>query len=89
MDAGRPRALLDALKDTLEAGLPLDRALPAFTRNPAAHWGLAGKGRLDAGADADLVMLDDDGEAAHVMARGRWHVRDGKVIVKAPLEHGA
>ena len=88
MDAAQPQALLSALKESLEAGLPLDRALPAFTLNPAAHWGLAGKGRLDAGADADLVVLDDDGGAAHVMARGRWHVRDGKAIVKGPLESG-
>ena len=88
MDAAQPQALLSALKESLEAGLPLDRALPAFTLNPAAHWGLAGKGRLDAGADADLVVLDDDGGPAHVMARGRWHVRDGKAIVKGPLESG-
>jgi beta-aspartyl-dipeptidase (metallo-type) len=88
MDAARPRALLDALRETLEAGLPLDRALPAFTLNPATHWGLAGKGRLETGADADLVVLDHDGAAAHVMARGRWHVRDGKAIVKSPLENG-
>jgi beta-aspartyl-dipeptidase (metallo-type) len=88
MDAGRPQALLNALKESLEAGLPLDRALPAFTLNPAAHWGLTGKGRLDGGADADLVVLDDDGGAAHVIARGRWHVRDGEAIVKGPLENG-
>ena len=88
MDAGRPRALLDALRAALDAGLPLERALPAFTLNPAAHWGLIGKGRLDAGADADLVVLAEDGSAAHVMARGRWHVRDGKAIVKGPLEDG-
>jgi beta-aspartyl-dipeptidase (metallo-type) len=89
MDAGRPRALLDALRAALDGGLPLERALPAFTLNPAVHWGLTGKGRLDAGADADLVVLDDDGGAAHVMARGRWHVRDGTAIVKGPLENGA
>jgi beta-aspartyl-dipeptidase (metallo-type) len=89
MDAGRPRALLDALRAALDGGLPLERALPAFTLNPAVHWGLTRKGRLDAGADADLVVLDDDGGAAHVMARGRWHVRDGTAIVRGPLENGA
>lgn len=89
MEAGRPRALLDALKAALDAGLPLERALPAFTLNPARHWGLRQKGRLDSGADADLVVLDDDGAVVHVMARGRWHVRDSKSIVKGPLENRA
>ena len=89
MDAGRPQALLDALGAAVQGGLPLERALPAFTLNPAVHWNLGRKGRLDAGADADLVVLDENGGAACVMARGRWHVREGKAIVKGPLEHGA
>ena len=88
MDAGRPRALLDALNAAVAAGLPLEHALPAFTLNPAVHWGLPHKGRLDTGADADLVVLDEDGGVAHVMARGRWHVRGGKAVVKGPLEDG-
>lgn len=89
LEDGRPQALLDALRAAASSGLPLERALPAFTLNPAVHWRLAQKGRIDAGADADLVVLDEEGLPGAVMARGRWHVRDGKAIVKGPLERGA
>ncbi len=44
------------------------------------------KGRLAAGADADLVVLDEAGAVADVMARGRWHVREGKAVVRGTFE---
>jgi len=86
MDVGRPGALLQALQSAMASGMPLERALPAITRNPAAHWGLGRKGRLEVGSDADLIVLDADGAPSDVMARGRWHVRDGAVVVRDPLE---
>ena len=39
--------------------------------NPAARVGLAGKGRLEAGYDADVVALDDDAEVLWTMVGGR------------------
>ena len=57
--------------------------LPAFTSNPATVLGLEGKGRIAAGADADLAVLDERGRPVHVMARGVWHVRD-----RVPLRTG-
>jgi N-acetylglucosamine-6-phosphate deacetylase len=44
------------------------------------------KGRLFSGADADLVVLDDAGAVADVMARGRWHVQEGRVVVRGTFE---
>jgi beta-aspartyl-dipeptidase (metallo-type) len=44
------------------------------------------KGELVVGADADLVVLDESGRARDVMARGRWHVRDGAVAVHGTFE---
>jgi N-acetylglucosamine-6-phosphate deacetylase len=41
------------------AGVPLAAVLPLASTVPARALGLAGKGRLVAGADADLVELDD------------------------------
>ncbi len=86
MDVGRPAALLRCLGAAVAAGLPLERALPAFTSNPARHWQLARKGRVAVGTDADLLVLDSEGGADAVMARGRWHVQGGKAIVVGPLE---
>jgi beta-aspartyl-dipeptidase (metallo-type) len=86
MDVGRPGALLHALRAATMAGMPLGTALPAFTLNPAEHWGLQRKGRIEVGSDADLVVLNGDGAAAEVMAGGRWHVRGGVPTVRGPLE---
>jgi beta-aspartyl-dipeptidase (metallo-type) len=83
---GSPAALGDTLRTLLRCGQPLERVLPAFTSNPARLLRLERKGRLAAGADADLVVLDRDGAVAEVMARGRWHVRGGKAVVRGTFE---
>jgi beta-aspartyl-dipeptidase (metallo-type) len=82
MDVGRPAALADTLKELLACGQPLERVLPAFTSNPARLLRLPRKGRLAAGSDADLVVLGEDGRVRDVMARGRWHVREGHPSVR-------
>jgi dihydroorotase len=38
--------------------LGLERLADATSAAPARIWGLAGKGRLEAGADADLTLID-------------------------------
>jgi beta-aspartyl-dipeptidase (metallo-type) len=86
MDVGRPGALLETLGALLACGQPLERVLPAFTSNPARLLLLPRKGRLAAGADADLVVLDESGGAADVMARGRWHLRSGRPVVRGTFE---
>jgi beta-aspartyl-dipeptidase (metallo-type) len=86
MDVGEPAAVGATLRDLLAAGQPLERVLPAFTSNPARLLMLARKGRLAPGADADLVVLDEAGGVADVMARGRWHVREGRVVVRGTFE---
>ena len=74
------------LRELLAAGQPLERVLPAFTSNPARVLMLPRKGRLAAGADADLVVLDEAGGVADVMARGRWHVQEGQAVVRGTFE---
>ena len=86
MDVGSPSALAGTLRALLAAGRPLEQVLPAFTANPAALLRLERKGRLTAGADADLVVLDREGGVAEVMARGRWHVREGRAVVRGTFE---
>jgi beta-aspartyl-dipeptidase (metallo-type) len=80
MDVGRPETLADTLARLVERGMPLERALPFFTTRVADLLRLRTKGRIAVGADADLVVLDDDHRPRSVMARGRWMVRDGKPV---------
>lgn len=51
-------------------GLSLAEVLPALTATPAAVWGLAGKGRLVPGADADLLLLRRDDLAIEAVFAG-------------------
>ena len=86
MDVGRPASLIETLAGLVECGQPLERVLPPFTSNPARLLRLTRKGHLGVGADADLVVLDERGGAAEVMARGRWHVREGRAVVRGTFE---
>jgi N-acetylglucosamine-6-phosphate deacetylase len=69
--AGSTLTLDRALRNMVALGIPLSSALRMLTANPARQIGLgARKGVLAAGADADLVFLDDKLEVAGVMTRG-------------------
>jgi beta-aspartyl-dipeptidase (metallo-type) len=86
MDVGSPGALATALRELLNRGQALERVLPAFTSNPADLLRLPDKGRIEAGGDADLVLLNADGGVTDVMALGRWHVTDGRAVVRGAFE---
>ena len=54
------------------AGLSLAQALPMASAVPAAALGLAGrKGTLQLGADADIILLDDEAQVRLTMVAGR------------------
>ncbi len=87
-DVGGAGALAHTLQTLLCTGHPLERVLPAFTLSPARLLRLDRKGRIAPGADADLVTLTDNGAIADVMAMGRWHVREGRQLVRGTFEDG-
>lgn len=67
----------------LEEKIPLEQALPLVTRNAAEVLHLSSKGRLEAGSDADLVVLREGSlEVVHVIAKGKVLVRDGEIQVR-------
>jgi N-acetylglucosamine-6-phosphate deacetylase len=58
--AGSLLTMAGAVRTMVRAGVPLARVLPLASTVPAGLLGLPGKGRIAAGADADLVELDED-----------------------------
>jgi beta-aspartyl-dipeptidase (metallo-type) len=86
MDVGDSSELMVALRAVTASGLSLEDALPFFTSNIADGLRLTRKGRIGPGMDADLVVLDEHKNIDAVMARGRWHVRDGNQEIKGMFE---
>lgn len=86
MDIGRPRELVHTVKELLRRGHALERVLPIFTSNVARQLRLPRKGRIAAGADADVVVLEESGQVRDVIARGQLVVSGGKPVVFGPFE---
>ncbi len=86
MGIGAPESLQTTLKALLARGQPLERVLPAFTSNPAQLLRLDRKGRIAPGADADLLILNEDNDVSEVMIAGRWFVREGHAVIRGTFE---
>lgn len=71
--AGSTLTMHGAVRNMVElAGLPIERVIPMATEVPARIIGLRGrKGVIDAGYDADLVLLDKKLEIEKVVVRGK------------------
>ena len=63
--------------------LPLPELLALVTSNTADVLALKRKGRLEVGADGDLLVLEKGSfQLLHVLAHGKRMVRDGEVVVR-------
>ena len=56
------------------------------TRNVASLLRLSNKGRVEVGADADLVVLDEAHRIRDVMACGRFVVRAREPVARGTFE---
>ena len=88
MDVGRPASLASTLTELLARGHAPSVIAPIFTSNIARHLRLPRKGRVTAGADADILLLDMDGHISDVMALGRFLVRQGRFVVRGRFSGG-
>ena len=71
----------------LREGVPLEEALPFLTANPARVLRLEGrKGCIAPGADADVLLLNDDLSIDSVYARGRPMIQQKTVLAKGRFE---
>lgn len=86
MDVGRPDTVTRALQTLLNRGRSLQSVLPFFTTNVARLLRLKDKGHIAVGGSADLVVLDEQHRVSDVMARGRFVIRDGAVLVTGMFE---
>ena len=85
LEIGRVTSLFAEVRGAVRGeGVPLATALQVITSNPARILKLRGKGALEAGADADIVLLDPASlEIDGVIAKGRWLMK-----ARAPLARG-
>jgi len=66
--------------------LPLEQALRPLTQTVAEFLGLAHKGQLAAGCDADFIILNDSLAIEEVWAKGKKVVCSGRACVKGTFE---
>lgn len=88
LDYTSPKVLLIELKNCVfKEDIPLEIALKFLTKNPARIIGKAGvKGEIKQGADADLVVLDENLDIVHVMAKGEHAADNGNAILRGRFE---
>jgi N-acetylglucosamine-6-phosphate deacetylase len=70
--AGSVLSLDVAVRNAVQAGIPLPAAVAAASRNPLALLGITDRGRIAVGQRADLVELDRDLAVGRVMRGGAW-----------------
>lgn len=81
------KALYAEFRNVVGSGLGLSSALRLVSSNPARHLRLfPRKGSLTPGADADLVVFNEDLSIDKVFARGKRMVDGGVAVVKGIFE---
>ncbi|WP_408009762.1 beta-aspartyl-peptidase [Pseudalkalibacillus sp. A8] len=85
---GKVSSLYAAVQEAvLKEDIPLETALKVITSNPAHILKLKGKGKIEAGFDGDIVLLDRESlEIRDVFAKGKMMVENRKAIVKGTFE---
>jgi len=87
LGVGDIQCLLDDWRIMVRSGLPIETSLRLVTENPAKRVGLfESKGSLEAGKDADLLILDSELALEAVLAKGRLMMDRGEVLVKGTFE---
>ncbi len=86
---GKVTSLYREMRDAvLKDGITLRNALKPVTQNPAHLLKLEQKGKIMEGADADLVLSEEQSlEICTVIAKGRVMISEGEILVKGTFEH--
>ena len=88
LGVGSVTSLYGEVKDAVQNhNVPLELALKTITSTPAAALKLAYKGRIAAGMDSDLCLLNEDTlEIDMVIAKGETMIENGEAVVKGTFE---
>jgi len=83
-----PYTLFEQMVRTAKSDqLSMEEVFKLVTSNTADVLKLNHKGRLIEGCDADIIILDEEMTTpAYVVAKGRWMVKDGEILVKGTFE---
>lgn len=87
LEMGLPASNLRELADcVLIEKVPLETSLKVLTSNVATILKLSGKGQISVGMDADLLFLDSGMKMVHLLAMGKWVVKEGSILKKGTYE---
>ena len=86
MDVGRSETLVHALRQITEDGYPLEQTLKLCTENPAKLFRFHGRGTIEVGGYADLVLFDSNFNVEATLCEGRWMVKNAKPVVQGLFE---
>jgi beta-aspartyl-dipeptidase (metallo-type) len=81
-----PEELLPVLREIVGETGSWETATHVGAASAANLLGLDRKGRISEGADADLLLLSDDGEVCNVWCRGQLMVETGQPVVRGSFE---
>lgn len=85
---GKSTSLIKGIKECVfRESIPLETAIRAITCNPARILKLNKKGRIEAGMDADICLLDENLDVDTVIARGKIMVQNKKAVVYGTFEN--
>lgn len=77
---------IKSFKDIVKSGENIEDVLPLYTSNLAKQMKLKNKGKIEEKMDADLLILDSDLTLSSVIAKGKWLMKDKKILKKGTYE---
>ena len=81
--SGPPASILWETIDAIrEENIPIETAIKPVTSNPADVLKLNQKGRIEAGKDADLILLNKDYKVEFLFAMGKKMIENQTIIAK-------
>lgn len=87
LEIGYPKSILIEMLDAVrEEKLELEKALKVITSNVADILKLKNKGRIAVNKDADIVLFNENYEICHMLAMGKFMVKDFKMLKKGNYE---